>query len=426
MAFPTTLDTITATPAATATLATGSHTGIHTELKTIVESLQAKIGIDSSAVTTSHDYKLSGVTGTDKAVSKTGTETLTNKTFDSTTALTIKDSNLSIVNATTPSKVAKFDSSAITAATTRTFTLPDETTTLIGNDTTETLTNKTLTSPTINGGTLTSGTVATSTIDTPTINDATFTDSIIINSPNTDFGTLKGVTSGSSNGFILGTCRTSLSSPSASQSGDDLAVFKGIGYGATGWSGTRGSLIIEAAQNWTDSAQGTRILMLTTPSDSVTAAEGFRLANTGILGFAKSTKRYSSGTATKTSNTTVMDVDNLTFDVAASSTYVFYANLHCTAGASGGIKAAINGTATATAIVYDVTCNSGTSMATTRSTALGTTGGITAANPFVRIDGTITVNAAGTLKVEFAQNASNGTASTVVVGSIFHIEQVLN
>lgn len=38
-----------------------------------------KIGADSSAVTTSHDYKLSGVTGTDKAVSKTGTETLTNK-----------------------------------------------------------------------------------------------------------------------------------------------------------------------------------------------------------------------------------------------------------------------------------------------------------------------------------------------------------
>lgn len=38
-----------------------------------------KIGVNSSAVTTSHDYKLSTITGTDKAVSKTGTETLTNK-----------------------------------------------------------------------------------------------------------------------------------------------------------------------------------------------------------------------------------------------------------------------------------------------------------------------------------------------------------
>jgi hypothetical protein len=83
MAFPTSLDTITATPAATATLATGSHTSIHTALKTLLEAVQAKLGINGSAVTTSHDYKLSGVTGTDKAVSKTGTETLTNKTFTS-------------------------------------------------------------------------------------------------------------------------------------------------------------------------------------------------------------------------------------------------------------------------------------------------------------------------------------------------------
>ena len=50
-----------------------------------INALGAKVGKDSSAVTTSHDYKLSGVTGTDKAVSKTGTETLTNKTLTSPT-----------------------------------------------------------------------------------------------------------------------------------------------------------------------------------------------------------------------------------------------------------------------------------------------------------------------------------------------------
>lgn len=48
-----------------------------------INAIGAKVGIDSSAVTTSHDYKLSGVTGTDKAVSKTGIETLTNKTLTS-------------------------------------------------------------------------------------------------------------------------------------------------------------------------------------------------------------------------------------------------------------------------------------------------------------------------------------------------------
>lgn len=47
-----------------------------------LRAAQTKIGVDGSAVTSSLDYKLSGVTGTDKAVSKTGTETLTYKTLN--------------------------------------------------------------------------------------------------------------------------------------------------------------------------------------------------------------------------------------------------------------------------------------------------------------------------------------------------------
>lgn len=50
-----------------------------------IEAIEAKVGVNSSSVTTSHDYKLSGVTGSDKAASKTGTETLTNKTLSSAT-----------------------------------------------------------------------------------------------------------------------------------------------------------------------------------------------------------------------------------------------------------------------------------------------------------------------------------------------------
>lgn len=53
----------------------------HATVNDTIEALQDKVGVDGSAVTTSHDYKLSGVTGSDKAVSKTGTETLTNKTL---------------------------------------------------------------------------------------------------------------------------------------------------------------------------------------------------------------------------------------------------------------------------------------------------------------------------------------------------------
>lgn len=46
-----------------------------------VVALETKVGINSSADNTSQDYKLSGVATGDKAVSKTGTETLTAKTL---------------------------------------------------------------------------------------------------------------------------------------------------------------------------------------------------------------------------------------------------------------------------------------------------------------------------------------------------------
>jgi hypothetical protein len=38
------------------------------------------------------------------------------------------------------------------------------------------------------------------------------------------------------------------------------------------------------------------------------------------------------------------------------------------------------------------------------------------------VEGTITVNAGGTLAVQFAQNASFGTASSVLAGSRFYVD----
>lgn len=55
----------------------------HSTVNDTIEALQDKVGIDGSAVTTSHDYKLGEVTGSDKAVGKTATQTLTNKTLTS-------------------------------------------------------------------------------------------------------------------------------------------------------------------------------------------------------------------------------------------------------------------------------------------------------------------------------------------------------
>jgi hypothetical protein len=151
-----------------------------------IEALEAKVGANSSAVTATHDYKLSGVTGTDKAVSKTGTETLTNKTLTSPTitnktstgadtgtetlsnktltspVITNKSStgtdsgvetlnNKSFVDNTTyivddsdATKKIKFQASGITTGNTRTLTSPDANTTIVGTDVAQTLTNKTI------------------------------------------------------------------------------------------------------------------------------------------------------------------------------------------------------------------------------------------------------------------------------------------
>lgn len=61
----------------------------HANVNDAIEALEAKVGADSSAVTTSFDYKLSEVTSTDKAVGKTATQTITNKTLGSGTKVTI-------------------------------------------------------------------------------------------------------------------------------------------------------------------------------------------------------------------------------------------------------------------------------------------------------------------------------------------------
>jgi len=55
--FPTSLDVFT-DPTASDQLNLPSHSGQHTDLNNAVEALEAKVGADSSAVTSSHDYKI--------------------------------------------------------------------------------------------------------------------------------------------------------------------------------------------------------------------------------------------------------------------------------------------------------------------------------------------------------------------------------
>lgn len=128
----------------------------------------------------------------------------------------------------------------------------------------------------------------------------------------------------------------------------------------------------------------------------------------------------------KTSDTTLASVTGLSRPVAAGEIYAFRAVLQTTSNSAGGVKFAIGGTATATSLFAEATVKDGSALATMgtpRVTAMTTTfGDVTAvSNALVIIEGQITVNAGGTLTIQFAQNASNGTASTVKAGSYMEL-----
>ena len=92
--FPTTLDNPT-NPVAGDFMDVFDHSGLHDFENNAIKSLETKVGADGSAVTTTHDYKLSGITGAYKAVT---TQTTTgNNTGDQT----ISDATISTTDITT-------------------------------------------------------------------------------------------------------------------------------------------------------------------------------------------------------------------------------------------------------------------------------------------------------------------------------------
>ena len=71
--FPSSLDDSTTIPAESAnTKLSTNHVTAHQNIQDAIEAIEAKVGANSSAVTTSHDYKLSTITGSNKAVSSNG------------------------------------------------------------------------------------------------------------------------------------------------------------------------------------------------------------------------------------------------------------------------------------------------------------------------------------------------------------------
>lgn len=128
---------------------------------------------------------------------------------------------------------------------------------------------------------------------------------------------------------------------------------------------------------------------------------------------------------TKTSDTTLANISGLSVNVTAAGKYNFRAHLTGTADAAGGIKVALGGTATATSLQATAWNWSGSTInAVSSATALATAlGAATAVYTDIIIEGSIVVNAAGTLTVMAAQNVSDVTSTTVAINSNFTVSR---
>lgn len=115
----------------------------------------------------------------------------------------------------------------------------------------------------------------------PTTN--TFFDIVTSLATATQVGQITGYGNANSSGIRMRRARGTSASPTAVQSGDNLGFVGARGYGASQFAASNtSSIIFQAIENFTNTANGTSIIMNATPTGSVTLAEAMRVASTGV------------------------------------------------------------------------------------------------------------------------------------------------
>jgi hypothetical protein len=163
------------------------------------------------------------------------------------------------------------------------------------------------------------------------------------------------------NSVVGRAARGTSASPTAVQAGDTIAGLAARGYGATAFAaGGRGTISIYAAENWTDSVQGTYITFSTTPIGSTTLGENLRISSAGLsvgTGAAASAKIHALATT-----------EQLRLSYSAGN------EISVTVGSTGSTTFALTGTTPTFTFSQGVTFSAGITLSTQNIVTDTTTG----------------------------------------------------
>jgi hypothetical protein len=132
------------------------------------------------------------------------------------------------------------------------------------------------------------------------------------------------VTSATSGARFIGQhARNTYASPQALANNDIIATFGCQGYGATGFSSSAVAYVkMFAAEAWSDTAQGTKITIATTPNTTIVPVDAITISNAGVVAFPVAPLGSSSGgTGVNNGSSTITLGGSLTTSGAFASTF---------------------------------------------------------------------------------------------------------